>query len=1561
MTFPIQNADTAISNRRILAIETPTLGAGPRVGFKLLLCLIAMIIVCACFVASVLSRPARTPILTLTGVYGPEWDLNAWVAEDLDTIGTLGQGTFSVRELPSIDQIAGGFWDETNDAIRAALQACPKERPLTFYVNLHGAVDDEGRACWIPPNALVTDASTWFPINDFLDHVAQLQSENEFRPIVLLLECGRLRAHWPAGISDNDFDDQLGGVLASHHRNYPQSRVTILSSAARRQRSLYSRLGDGDVFTRYVADGLSGAADGYGTNQKADGYVDTDELHRFVRQQVDGWAVQHRSLSQTPTLHRAGASQPIEIARVSRQQRRESTKTPAPSKEDLKRLRSAIDSAVAMRDLHPISVDAHAWSQIQRTMHSIGQSVYGGKSVRDSSDRWYSRLEHQLQSLRQKIAMRASESSHWVDIEMNRSAHQIWSAIAKQPTHRTAADMIRELAPDKIVPVPMLYALLHGDEDKIVASGGTESKFWRRTDLIRRLASAQASWLDTTLSLPDGVFPAADQIASPVHNSRRHLADTILANVSPLGDALADDSKTGESTSIDSVVQSLDQFESSVKTARAALSELVLAWETRDQAFLELPYLIQVIDEVTATLHSHLADTDESTGMDDVMRLDTLLNQFTDQKQPWTPTSSDQIAIATKRSREFLEHMSGARESTLMSMHDTPAKGSSGSMGARAGTLSSANRCGLIASDPFQQMRIEERLRQLDGELAHKPLPSLVSNHDQVDEHTVHVTPDSLGIMLGLDPDDTNASEVRRQLRSLTSTHSQTLTNRHKARRAVSIIVNEQFSGVIDAAQKAERQSRLASRIDETLDDFWYAPSTSGSAYFDVTAQALLSLAGTDAIETPTWKTTKRAVNEKLILRRLASANGLVIQAKSTPSFIERQKQSISVSLDPSAGQGQLPGGTAVLSIRQPDGVTSLSDQPIVIRDSGPTTSPSKSAISELTLTTMQSSDSVAEVNFRGNRYQSSVMSSGTAFGVASRGQSRETGAEITIRDAMDAGRAVTFILDCSASMNESVDGELGRSTPGSRSANKFDAARSALYEMMRRMQPSGSQVGLVLYGHRMAVAADQRFSENDGLLLQKRYHKRFPFSPTIRPFEDVEVALPTGRFDIVELELARQHLDAAVPWGQTPLYLAISKAINDISRAGHGVTKDIIVISDGRNYQFNPTAETVFTLGQLVSQATEHGVRIHVIGFGLPTAEAATAAIEFETLASGSGGESVIDVKNATELLRRMEQLSSSQTFQIQLPDGTKREGKFSETIKLPEIANVNSPILVSIGGVSTTIAVSPGDCLELLANQMQHRLSTPPYLAGAPVFRPLATAEDHAVSTRVGVETPTLEKKDCRFRLSLQRGDQQVSDRPASMWVEIVPKSREPIANQVATDQVAYRTSQFQWLPKMPCPVAEFSCQDWPANATGYQMQVWCAAKSPTSDLVTIDAESSEGKSRDLKGIDGVTYRIERTADEIQIGFEYAGTDSVDLDAMLVVNVNGVPLASADHWYDDGGKRSFHVFRLADTSGTVHLELETISNIKKRSVHTVRPIQGTMLPSVATLQATTPGGIRK
>ena len=266
-------------------------------------------------------------------------------------------------------------------------------------------------------------------------------------------------------------------------------------------------------------------------------------------------------------------------------------------------------------------------------------------------------------------------------------------------------------------------------------------------------------------------------------------------------------------------------------------------------------------------------------------------------------------------------------------------------------------------------------------------------------------------------------------------------------------------------------------------------PRTKGRPYFVAAADAIIDLADALAPDNAAWRTRKRELQTKLASRRQAAKDGVLVNAKSQPSYRGDGAQLVAIRLSNARERSGLPPGTAGLIVRGSGsgGAATAATRSVEIKGDG-----FEHSRIVLPLAGRQKGDSIAEVHFRGNTFQSDVTASDSAKGVAATGLKSPPGASITISDAMDARRAVCFILDCSASMNDPAEGEIARTESDSTSATKFDVARWALYEMLRRLVPQNAEVGLVLYGHRMAVGG-----EENRLLLQKRYFKRFPF-PTV-------------------------------------------------------------------------------------------------------------------------------------------------------------------------------------------------------------------------------------------------------------------------------------------------------------------------------------------------------------------------------------------------------------------------------------------------------------------------------
>jgi len=1456
-------------------------GARPRrawsSGLALTVGLIGVFVLCGFFFSLVLARPVRTPIITLTGTYGSNWDVNPWVGEDLKTLETLTDGTFVSHPLPGLNRMAAGFWDRGDDVLRRAVDSCPRHTPIMIYVNLHGAVDDSGRPCLIPPGASVSDSSTWFPIHHLIERVIRVQNASDDHPIVLILECGRLRSYWPAGIIENRFDERLSSLVEDHKRKYPSSQLTVLSSSRLGQRSLATRRGDGDVFTRFVADGLAGAADGSGSD-KTDGWVDSDELHRFVDSRLRCWSSHHRGVLQSPGLHRTHRSTPIKIARVGRSaKRRQVEMTSAPEQREIDRLLDVSRQLAGLQHRGAAEINPHAWSLLQSTLHATTQSTFGGLAVRQSVDRLYSQMNRQMQNLAQQIGSRNGNSDTTIDLRMHRSAAVIWETIAAQPSLETARDAVRDLKPEEPSPVPMLHALL----------AEVDLPFWKSPHQIRQTAQTQATWFRCVAELPDDLFPSATRITLTIDATRRELADLILASrdeVSPLDGA------------------KLQLLQSRVNDQCERLRQLAAAFKVQARSFAELPRLGPWIDQ--AWIETETSTEEQAVGLRAIENLTLALADFDDATSPWDEAMQARITLASERASSHLDKWNELRIAALQvkggPMHHPSGK--------TAGSLAQALHCRLPITPLTPIIEAEQSLRQWDADLEQTFEARRVEQDiaDTVSDDCVagDFGNRCLATLLATDRSEINAPVVRRKISEFTSAESRDSPHPNW-RRGVGLTVDVRFDSIVLRFMQRKRKQRLITTANRMLDDFWYAPPHDGVPYFADTAKRLIDVADLSAQGSADWTAEKADLVRLLNSRSVAAHSGLRLRASIQPGFEESTERAVTVQIKADEQHHLLPVGTGVVSINSstPTGAS----RPIRL-------DPESLAASsqEITMASRFDGEAVAKVAFRGHTFLCPVGGSTTAAGVSVEPTRSRNSAQLTIQRAMEARNAICFVLDCSASMHESTPNEMAWdaakvSSFGAKKATKLDAARAALMEMLRRLQPTETEIGLVLYGHRMAIGA-----ESQGPLLQKRYYNRFPFPPTLQPYEDVELVLPTGRFDGTQIDAVHQRLDATVPWGQTPLHLAIHLAMNDMAGRGTDITKDVIVITDGQNYQFNPSADAVIPLDRLVATAKSEQIRVHIIGFGLPDAEAVTAIKQFERIAEGSGGKTYHEVDEATDLLRELEGFDDTGAFSIRVAGSEVSSPLFGQVATIPDVIADNTELEIVVAGQKHVVPICPGNHLKFAVDETGRSLTSIPYRAGVPQYVSLSTTSGSLVSARLALHRTNRIGDDLKIRFSIQGSNGLVPPRPEFMWFEVNCEDADGKTSRI------YRTSQVQWVDHTSCPVGEIRCLRWPAEATEFSFRAWCCKTKPQGQTVRLHVTASEAEA--LPGHPGVTYELRHTDRETRLTLRYDASDRVHekipgpnrtvRSGRLAVQLNEASKHGSTQWYDDDRHMSVHSF---------------------------------------------------
>ena len=250
------------------------------------------------FVAYLLFRPRPVPLAALTVTdYRSPLNPNALAAEDLRRFEAAFKGYRNIR-FSSAMEGRDGHWKAV---LRSQLQRVraggpgngrlfPDNDIVLLFLSAHGVVDSQARPCLLMSGSDPLDERTWIPVLDVVAYVNEFVSSSRK---VLILDSGRIRENWPAGILHNGFADALQVAL----QEKPVERLFVLNSTRLDQRAHAAPELGGSVFAWFVAAGLRGAAD---TNQ--DKRVKLRELYDYLQNHVDFWVRQNRSERQRPLL-----------------------------------------------------------------------------------------------------------------------------------------------------------------------------------------------------------------------------------------------------------------------------------------------------------------------------------------------------------------------------------------------------------------------------------------------------------------------------------------------------------------------------------------------------------------------------------------------------------------------------------------------------------------------------------------------------------------------------------------------------------------------------------------------------------------------------------------------------------------------------------------------------------------------------------------------------------------------------------------------------------------------------------------------------------------------------------------------------------------------------------------------------------------------------------------------------------------------------------------------------------------------------------------------------------
>jgi hypothetical protein len=1461
----------------------------------------------ALLVYYVVRLPTKTPVVAAYAL-DYRWPLppNSWTWEDVDDLRQrLDEQTVALRTLAWSGESSGAAAAALGRQLQEAAPQVSRRGVVVVYVSAHGVVDGQDRPCLLLPGADPLDSGTWLPVADLLEQfrTTPLARGGSY---LLVLDCNRLSSNWSIGLLENTFAERLAQLV----RQADVPGLAVLNSTAAGQVASTSIHLQNSVFGHFFQLGLAGAADGDGD---ADGRVSLYELRDYVRRQVDDWTQRHRAQPQTPLLL------PADVADVQISW--------SLNKRDLKRLLAADAQGAGAAEQAALDRLEPLWQKHQQ-LEAFHAHHYGPMS-------WQG-LEHQLLWLEQ-AAMSGQAYRESCEQTAQRIRAQLDRAWAVAAPSGTPSD-------DAVSPIQFAVALAGNDVFPLrqadVASRGVAAYLGlaQNSDVAAPATAysedqlaALFDWFHLDQLWPDdavrqatlGLHRRGEQLAAP------HAVDTVAADarahtlIRPLLDdcdttrrGVEDAAFLGSELSPDLPSQ-IAAAQQKHDTAVAVATALARAYQVRDRAWVELPYLAR-----WSRRHDQSGPSGNAGLRDDVLALIVAANsldQTLRRAEPASPqdagdlsllqaiadaaaTPASQIATALDGLQQVLDDqarrlqaapvscetladiadllalplVSGKSRALLLTRYlevagaidggQEPQPGSAADTGptsppAEPGDGAANGDRAVVGGEQEPQtthwrihpvVAILHEVNDTVGSQDDVPLTLLGEQLRDAMHRVVLGLPDSAARDAGGPSSETDDAglEPEEQAWDLFAAE-------RRMRRFVALLGAEQ---AVPYQQLGNRylQRLLLWNARRRLDDFWASVQPGQRPYFADAAEGCLTAARLLAKPAPQEQRLLRDLQDLLQQRSAAAERGLATTATDLILVDSNAEATVRIGVHPTeTGQG-LPAGRGAVYLRDDQAPLAATIRELPIE---PATAAGNPAAREIAVRVAGPELSGrgptlrAVAMLRGHEFAAPMMSgevAGTRVDVV---RERYETSSITVQGPRFKPAPVVFILDCSQSMGDGVAVEAPDPGGLGLQPTKLNVAIDALRGMMTRLGQRGDHlVGVRYFGHRVGWRTGQLG------VLERREDYPGGVPPALQPYEDVELFLPLGRFDIGTAARVNRSLASLAPWGESPIYHALMKSLRDFDVVDQGDRRRVVVITDGANYQFNPPPESAPTRQEVEAAYTRQGIAIDIVGFAIDAAEQTVAAQELGQLAAATGGD-FIPAENASALVRTLERFSERTQFQVVQSGRVVAQDEVGETVVVPVDKGGSSTVTIQLEQLQAVIELEGGEALQLVPDQDGQRLITPVYDQRHPLFAPLVTPSPRqATGYRVGAHQPLRTDQAVVFPISFQREDLGIPARLRQVWIEITPVLGSGTA---ATQTYLFYDARYE--PDLPVPLLNCSCRDWPREAVRASLRVWClpeavepAESVPLEEVA--DQSPPAGEGFPLARLPGVGYQVRR-----------------------------------------------------------------------------------------------------
>ncbi len=254
------------------------------------------------FVFLLLHAPIKTPVITI-GASNYVWPIppNSWVKEDVVGLASLHGKAIHWKDSSKAWQTKSTCLEDLRTQLRESAALAKRAGAIVLYINMHGAVNEDGEACLIPPAASCVATTQWIKIEEITSTIVSHAPMGV--KVLLALDCVHQQVNWNIAQLNNTFVDRLEDWAA---KSCPAS-IVLLTACSSDQRSWSGPDLHSSIFGQELRLGLAGEADRQSTlavpgTGNGDGEVSMRELSDYLALTVDRWTRSHRGTSQTPTV-----------------------------------------------------------------------------------------------------------------------------------------------------------------------------------------------------------------------------------------------------------------------------------------------------------------------------------------------------------------------------------------------------------------------------------------------------------------------------------------------------------------------------------------------------------------------------------------------------------------------------------------------------------------------------------------------------------------------------------------------------------------------------------------------------------------------------------------------------------------------------------------------------------------------------------------------------------------------------------------------------------------------------------------------------------------------------------------------------------------------------------------------------------------------------------------------------------------------------------------------------------------------------------------------------------